>query len=102
MNSRVVGFDYRQLFRGISKHRPLFVGLQPQTKWIHSPAVWREITIILNGERLTGTYSCSDWMVTVRSQHGNKSTQLDGSSPLDLARLMLRELAQAHGDAGRG
>jgi hypothetical protein len=69
------------------------------------PAVWREIAIKFNGKTITGTYSYSDWMVTVRSLHGNKSTQLNRSNPLSLARRMLRELAvaalaQAHRDAG--
>ena len=63
------------------------------------------IAIKFNGTTIRGAYSYSDWMVTVKSSHGNKSTQLGDLSLISLARRMLRELAvaglaQAQQDAG--
>jgi hypothetical protein len=45
------------------------------------------------GRRLSGTYIEHDGMVTVRSEDGEKTTQLGGSMARSLAFIMLRQLA---------
>jgi len=37
-----------------------------------------------------------DSIVTVRTAHGTKSTQIGGSTPEGLARILIRELAGEH------
>jgi hypothetical protein len=61
---------------------------------IDGSAIWRDITTEIEGKTINGTYAFSDWMITVKSLHGKKSKQLDGSNPVRLARQMLAELAQ--------
>jgi hypothetical protein len=42
---------------------------------------------------LSGFYTLDDGQVTVTSEHGTKSVPLGGSSELEMARMLLRELA---------
>jgi hypothetical protein len=44
-------------------------------------------------ELLTGLCTVVGGMITVTSEYGTKSAQLDAIPPFDLARMMLRELA---------
>jgi hypothetical protein len=46
-----------------------------------------------NGRVISGTYGHSDRYVTVKTALGSKTTQIGGSPPKSLARIMLRELA---------
>jgi hypothetical protein len=48
---------------------------------------WRRLKL------LTGRYTVQGGLVTVTSPHGRKATQVGGSPPAMLARIMLRELA---------
>ena len=42
---------------------------------------------------LSGFYTLDDSQVTVTSEHGTKSVHLGGSFELEMARVLLRELA---------
>jgi hypothetical protein len=53
-----------------------------------------EVTIERDGRAYTGRYRARDDMVTVTSEHGERSVRLAGSAPDVLARMMLRELVQ--------
>jgi hypothetical protein len=51
---------------------------------------------------LSGSYTVENDIVTVTSQHGTKSADTAGSTPMVLAKIILRELADdADGNAGR-
>jgi hypothetical protein len=52
-----------------------------------------QITAELNGHTVTGLYSTSLGLVTVRTPYDSKSRQLGGSSSTLIARILLRELA---------
>jgi hypothetical protein len=55
--------------------------------------VWESLSIRLpDGRTVSGSYSCSDKIVTIQTAHGSKSLQLGGSTPRNLAITMLREL----------
>lgn len=41
-----------------------------------------------------GTYYVQDSLVYVQSEHGTKATQVGGSSPASIARLLLSELVR--------
>jgi hypothetical protein len=51
------------------------------------------VLILYDFRLLVGSYSIKDGTVTVRAGQVGKSTQIIGSSPKILAKLMLRELA---------
>lgn len=57
-----------------------------------------QVTVEIDGHRITGTYSVWDGMITVSTIHGSKTTQVSGSGSEIalkwLARIMMRELAQ--------
>jgi hypothetical protein len=55
--------------------------------------LWKQITADLNGHTVTGLYSTSLGLVTVRTPYDSKSRQLGGSSNTLIARILLRELA---------
>jgi hypothetical protein len=55
--------------------------------------LWKQITAELNGHTVTGLYSTSLGLVTVRTPYDSKSRQLGGSSTTLIARILLRELA---------
>jgi hypothetical protein len=55
--------------------------------------LWKQITDELNGHTVTGLYSTSLGLVTVRTPYDSKSRQLGGSSTTLIARILLRELA---------
>ena len=43
----------------------------------------------------TGSWAIIDGLVMVRTAHGTKATQIGGSNPEGLARILIRELAGA-------
>ena len=56
--------------------------------------IWKTFKVEHEGRTLVGSYACRDQLVEVRSMKGaRKATQLDGSTPEYLAKLMLLELA---------
>jgi hypothetical protein len=57
--------------------------------------IWRTLKIRIDGRSVVGSYSHSRWdqLLEVRTANGSKITQLGGSSPQVLAKLLLRELA---------
>jgi hypothetical protein len=57
--------------------------------------IWRTLKIKVDGRSVTGSYAHNRWdkLIEVRTEKGSKITQLRGSSPQGLARLLLRELA---------
>ena len=55
--------------------------------------LWKKITAELNGHTVTGLYSTSLGLVTVRTPYDSESRQLGGSSNTLIARILLRELA---------
>jgi hypothetical protein len=56
---------------------------------------WREVITWGDGRTnmLRGHYTVGDSLVTVTSQHGTKTMQVEGLPPAVLAKIMLRELA---------
>lgn len=56
----------------------------------------KEISIDYKGKKITGSYVVQSKMVTVDSFYGQKSTQLGGMLPDSLAKILLRELADAY------
>ena len=57
-------------------------------------AKWHQVTTEFNGRQISGTYSVSRGAVTVSTAHDSKSTQVGGSTPAILAKILLRELAR--------
>ena|ERR1700716_2162957 len=55
---------------------------------------WKTLEIEINGRTVTGSYACEGPILNVRTGNGQKATQLGGSTPESLARIMLRELAK--------
>jgi hypothetical protein len=55
---------------------------------------WKTLEIEINGRTVTGSYACEGPILNVRTGNGQKATQLGGSTPEGLARIMLRELAE--------
>jgi hypothetical protein len=69
------------------------VNLSAMAKSTHTIVVWESLSIRLpDGRIVSGSFSCSDRVVTVKTAHSSKSLQLGVSSPRDLAITMLREL----------
>jgi hypothetical protein len=56
--------------------------------------VWRTIEIRIGGRVVRGSWGHDGSMVQVRTPYGHKTTQIGGSPPITLARIMLRELAE--------
>jgi hypothetical protein len=56
--------------------------------------VWRTIEIRIGGRVVRGSWGHDDSMVQVRTPYGHKTTQIGGSPPITIARIMLRELAE--------
>ena len=70
------------------------MNLTAMGKSSHTIVVWESLSIRLaDGRIASGSYSCSDKIVTVQTAHGRKSLQLGGSTARDLAITLLRELA---------
>jgi hypothetical protein len=60
----------------------------------HTIVVWESLSIRLpDGRIASGSYSCSDDVVTVQTADSRKSLHLGGSAPRDLAITLLRQLA---------
>jgi len=58
---------------------------------------FHDVSIEFEGRIISGTYSVRRGLVSVSTGYcggGSKSTQVGGSTPVGLARIMLRELAQ--------
>ncbi len=58
----------------------------------------KEISIELNGKKFTGRYIVKNHIITVISGFGERSTQVGGSSPENLARIILGELVKENGN----
>ena len=56
--------------------------------------VWQTIEIRVGGRVVRGSWGHDGSMAQVRTLHGQKTTQIGGSGPITLARIMLRELAE--------
>ena len=57
--------------------------------------IWENLTIRLDdGRGISGSYGCSDQLVTAKIASGSKTTQIGGSPSQSVARIMLRELAE--------
>lgn len=56
--------------------------------------IWSEITTEYNGRTIKGSFKYLDGVVTVRTPHESKTTQLGGQTPEQLAKTLLRELAR--------
>lgn len=54
----------------------------------------KEIVIEINGKEYSGRYIVKRSIVSVISSFGEKSTQVGGSAPESIARLMLGELVR--------
>jgi len=52
------------------------------------------VTVTIGGIEYRGTYYVQSSMVHVRSPLGNKSTQVGGSPPETIAKLLLSELVR--------
>jgi hypothetical protein len=57
-------------------------------------AKWHHVTTEFNGRQISATYSVSRGAITVSTARDSKSTQVGGSTPAILARMLLRELAR--------
>jgi len=57
------------------------------------PHDWNDIEIQIDGRTVKGRYYVERGILTVTTAHGQKSTQLGGSSGGSMARMLLRELA---------
>ena len=53
----------------------------------------QKVTIEKDGKTYAGYYSVEAKTVTVRTLDGTKTTQIGGSTPVNVARMLLRELA---------
>jgi hypothetical protein len=58
------------------------------------PTSVREITVIIDGKTYEGTYYVQQSLVYVQSASGGKATQVGGSRPEFIARLLLSELVR--------
>ena len=58
------------------------------------PAPVRDVTVEVDGVKHKGTYYVQDSTVFVRSPIGSKATQVGGSQPSAIARMLLSELAR--------
>jgi hypothetical protein len=57
-----------------------------------NPAVKREVSIEYKGKTYNATYTVEKGIITVSTLYGKKATQVGGSPPESLARIMIREL----------
>jgi hypothetical protein len=57
---------------------------------------WKTLTIEIDGRTVSGSYAYNPRgkLVEVRTFNGHKATQLGGSRPESIARLLLHELAK--------
>ena len=55
--------------------------------------VWQKLTTNFKGHTIEGNYGVDQEMVTVRYEELEKTTQIGGSPPIVIAKLLLRELA---------
>ena len=58
-----------------------------------TPIIWREITTVFKGRVVRGSYAVEDGTVKVRTEQGEKTTQLRGTNAIWAAGHLLRELA---------
>jgi hypothetical protein len=58
------------------------------------PQIWEVVTAECDGKTIKGSYRKIGNMVTVKTLHGSKTTQLGGLTPDYLAKMLLRELAR--------
>jgi len=69
----------------------------PENIMASDTRIWNKLTISFKdsaGERsVVGSWSTQGEMITVKTPHGEKRTQIGASTPDILARIMLRELA---------
>ncbi len=59
------------------------------------PLVWEEIAAECDGKTIKGSFRKVGNMVTVKTPHGRKTTQLGGFTPGYLAKMLLRDLARS-------
>jgi hypothetical protein len=64
------------------------------TKPLDDAEVWRTIEIRFDGRVVRGSWAHDGSMVQVRTPYADKTTQIGGSPPETLARIMLGELAK--------
>jgi hypothetical protein len=55
--------------------------------------VWRDVVVESGGRRLAGSYAVASGTIYVRYGERAKATQIGGSTPELLARLMIIEIA---------
>ena len=56
--------------------------------------VWTEITAEHNGKIIKGSFKFVDGRVTARTHYGTKTVDVDGHTPEQLAKNLLRKLAR--------
>jgi hypothetical protein len=57
------------------------------------PVIWKEVSIVFDGQTLIGSYGGWGGLLTVKWAHRTKIKQIGRLPPSVLARMMLRELA---------
>jgi hypothetical protein len=50
------------------------------------------VTVEVGGRTYTGSYEVSGRVITVRTAHGSRATQVGGTPPDTMAKMLLREL----------
>ena len=60
---------------------------------VPTPIIWSEMTTVFKGRVVRGSYTVEDGTVKVRTEHGEKTTQLRGTNAIWAAGRLLRELA---------
>jgi hypothetical protein len=60
---------------------------------VPTPIIWREITTVFKGRVVCGSYAVEYGTVKVRTEHGEKATQLSGTNAIWAAGRLLRQLA---------
>ncbi len=60
----------------------------------NNSSVTREFSVEIEGKEHIGRYFVDRKVITVTSELGQKSTQLGGSKPEDIAKLLLSELVR--------
>jgi hypothetical protein len=56
--------------------------------------VWQQITVEFSGHPLSGSYAVEDGIVKVKTQYGEKATQIGPFNSEWVARRLLEELAE--------
>jgi hypothetical protein len=59
------------------------------------PTPVKDVVVMINGVEHRGTYFVQSSMVHVRSDAGSKATQVGGSPPETIAKILLSELVRA-------